>query len=148
MGRLVAIALLLVAPLAAGCVTHTYVVSGTTPTDHPDDVEWRSHLLAGLISLDGDIDLREACPQGVALIEDQVEFLNGLLWLVTGFIYTPSTVDIYCQAPQPAAAEPPGEVPVVELPPPGSAEPEPAEAPAASEAAEPPADDPASPLAE
>lgn len=127
MGRPVATALLALMPLVAGCVTHTYVVSGTTPSEDPDHVEWRSHLLTGLIALDGDIDLRERCPQGVAMIEDEVELLNALLWVVTGFIYTPSTVDIYCQAPQevrvPTA---PGEVPVVELPPPDAPpEPEP-----------------------
>lgn len=89
---------------AAGCYSQTLVVSGTTPQLEPAERQWRHHLFNGVVTLSGDIDLREACPQGISRIESSMTLLNGALWLVTGTIYAPTTTWVYCQLPEPGAA--------------------------------------------
>ncbi len=114
--RRVAAALLLVAPLAAGCYQHTYVVSGTVPEPEASYREWRHHLLGGLVHLSDDVDLRAACPQGVARVDNAIEVADVLFTVLTGFIYAPTTTEVYCQLPPPAPAPGQTGVPVVEQP--------------------------------
>lgn len=121
--------LVLAVLLGAGCYQQAYVVSGTVPEGNLADREWRHYLLAGLIPLSDDVELRSVCPQGVSRIESGQNVLHVLISVLTAFLYAPSSVEIWCQAagapppggPAPASAGPPhpseqGSVPIVEHP--------------------------------
>lgn len=58
--------------------------------------EWDHHWLGGLIDPDQELVLREICPSGKATIHEEVSFLNGLVALLTGEIYSPTTVTVRC----------------------------------------------------
>ena len=105
-----AVALAVAAGLCGGCYQHTYVVSGTTPEESPSLREWRHHLFNGLIDLSDDVDLRAACPQGVARIENGMTWYNAIFYLLSATIYTPTVAEIYCQ--EPAEVSAPAALPV------------------------------------
>lgn len=95
------LAALLSMVLLSGCFQHVYTVAGTTPEPEPAYDSWHGHILFGLVDVSDPVDLRAACPVGVAKVEDQIGVLNLLVSVVTVFIYTPSTISVYCQVPGP-----------------------------------------------
>jgi hypothetical protein len=113
--------------LLGGCFHSDYYVSGTTPVEEAQS-EWRHRLLLGLIDLDPDTDLRAVCPQGVSHIEEEMEVGNVILFFITLGIYSPSTIDIWCQQPPPpvqVAPPPPPAAPVAPVTPPSVTPPPP-----------------------
>ncbi len=95
--KLIGMALVLV--LASGCYRHIYQVPGAIPAGFPAYSRWHHHLIFGLVNLSGDVDLPAVCPNGIARITDEHTFLNWLVSaLIGGFIYTPTTVEIWCAA--------------------------------------------------
>src|SRR5690606_24645778 len=91
-----ALPLLLSLLLTAGCyhqVVHTGATAGPRIIEHP----WTATYLFGLIPA-AEISTVAQCPNGVAVIETQQTFLNGLVGVVTLGIYTPQTVRITCAA--------------------------------------------------
>jgi len=111
------------------CLTHGYYVSGTEPMEEASYREWRHHLLYGLVDLGSDIDLRAACPQGVARVENEIAPANVLFHILTLSIYAPTTTWVYCQQPaETTTPEPAAEPPPPEPAPPTAAPGEPAEA--------------------
>lgn len=103
--------------LIAGCFHHEYTVAGTTPLPQPGERQWRHYLFNGIIDLNDDIDLRAACPQGVARIDNVMEVPNGILYIITATIYTSTIAEVYCQT-EGAALPPPPVGPAEVLPPP------------------------------
>ena len=84
--------------LAAGCFSHEYVARGTVASTTPAYDSWHHHFLFALINASGEVDLDRVCPGGVARIENEMSFLNGLTTVITGALYQPTTVRVYCSA--------------------------------------------------
>lgn len=80
---------------ATGCAEHTFNIGTGAPTAPIVYEEWHNHWLAGLIG-ERTLDLEAECASGNATIHDEQSFLNGLVSVLTGGIYTPTTVTIRC----------------------------------------------------
>lgn len=90
--RLATLALLVM--ISAACyhqIVRTGRPAGTTVIDRP----WVSTWLWGLVPAK-DIDVRQECPSGVAIVETQQSFVNGLVGALTLGIYTPQRVRVTC----------------------------------------------------
>lgn len=74
-------------------VVQTGRPAGTTVVEE----KWVSTWIFGLVEAKP-IDARAKCPSGVATIETQTSFLNGLLGALTIGIWDPQTVTITCAA--------------------------------------------------
>ena len=86
--------LALTAFLMTGCY-HQIVHTGATPAPGNAVVQKTVSLwVFGLVG--AEVDTTADCPSGVAIIETQQTFLNGLVGVVTLGIYTPQTVTITC----------------------------------------------------
>jgi hypothetical protein len=72
-------------------VVQTGRAAGPTVIDKP----WVPGWLWGLVAND-EVDVRQSCPMGVAMVETEQSFVNGLAALVTIGIYTPQHVRITC----------------------------------------------------
>lgn len=86
--------LALVVLLCTACfhqVVQTGRAAGPTVVDKP----WVSGWLWGLVAND-EVDVRQSCPMGVATVETEQSFVNGLVAAVTLGIYTPQHVRITC----------------------------------------------------
>jgi len=86
--------LALVAFLGTGCfhqVVQTGQAAGPTVIDKP----WVTGWLWGLVAND-QVDVRSACPMGIATVETEQSFVNSLASIVTIGIYTPQHVRITC----------------------------------------------------
>ncbi len=97
--------------LLGGCYHHAFTVAGTLPAPEPPHRMWHHALLLGLVELSDDVELRTLCPVGVSRVEDEVSAVDVLVAIVTAAIYTPSTVEVWCQAGGASA-------PVITVPPP------------------------------
>ena len=81
--------------VTAGCYEHTFTVGQGAPMGPVVYQEWQNQWLGGLIG-DRDHDIGQLCPSGNATIHDEQSFLNGLVQVLTGGIYSPTTVTIRC----------------------------------------------------
>ena len=89
--RLLSVAL---ACVASGCF-HQIVQTGRTPGTTVIEKPWTATWLWGLVPADA-ISTAAQCPNGVATVETQQSFLNGLVGGLTLGIYTPQEVKITC----------------------------------------------------
>lgn len=91
---LVAVAML---PLA-GCFQHTFTIGAGAPDGELVYKAWHHHWLFGLIrpEYQEDVLVSKLCPSGNATIHKETTFLNGLVDVLIGFIYSPTTVTITC----------------------------------------------------
>jgi hypothetical protein len=80
--------------LLAGCF-HQIVQTGRTPGNTFVERPWTATWLWGLVQAD-EISVVAQCPNGVATVETQQSFLNGLVAGLTLGIYTPQEVRITC----------------------------------------------------
>jgi Bor protein len=80
--------------LLAGCF-HQIVQTGRTPGTTVVERPWTATWLWGLVPAE-DISVVAQCPNGVATVETQQSFLNGLVGLLTLYIYTPQEVRVTC----------------------------------------------------
>lgn len=86
--------LALVVFLSTGCfhqVVNTGNPAGATVVDKQFDPGW----LWGLVP-NTEIDVRKECPMGVAVVETETSFVNGLVSAVTLGIFTPQHVRVTC----------------------------------------------------
>lgn len=91
-----------------GCFRQVYIASGTERTYAPTASRWENHLLWGLVNVSGDADLSAICPNGVAQIYSRFNVLNWVVSWITGGIWTPFSVDIWCNVgPRVARDAPP-----------------------------------------
>lgn len=95
--HLVGLGAICIAALAStACHKHSYDVgSGGNVDAEPAKDMWASHWFFGTIG-ETHIDVKEVCPSGNATIKDKRSFLNGLVAGVTGIVWSPSTVTIWC----------------------------------------------------
>jgi hypothetical protein len=87
-------ALALAAAASTGCyhaVVETGRPAGGTIVSRP----WTPTFLWGLVAAP-EINVASECPRGIARVDTQMSFVNGLATLVTLGIYTPRTVTVTC----------------------------------------------------
>jgi len=84
----------LVALLSTGCF-HQVVQTGRSPGTAVVDKPWVPTWIFGLVQADP-IETRPLCPGGIATVETETSFLNGLASVVTLGIFTPQHVRITC----------------------------------------------------
>lgn len=96
-------ALLLVgALLGQGCF-HATIETGRTPGPETIDKAWASGFIFGLVP-PATVETAQKCPNGVAKVETQQSFLNGLVNILTFGIYTPMAIKVTCAAKSSADA--------------------------------------------
>jgi hypothetical protein len=94
-----ALALLFALAIAAsGCFQHTFTLGTGAPDGTPVYRAWHHHWLFGLIrpELQEEIVVAKLCPSGNATLHEETTFLNGLIDVLIGIIYSPTTVTITC----------------------------------------------------
>lgn len=88
--------------LSTGCFHHSYTTGTGAPNGNIVYSEWHSHFLFAIIG-DDTVDVKRLCPSGNATIRNDVTFLNGLIGVLIGIIYYPTTVEIRCDEGGPPA---------------------------------------------
>ena len=80
--------------LTSACF-HQTVQTGRQPGSTVVDKPWVNTFIFGLVEAQP-IDVRQQCPSGVATIETEQSFMNGLVAALTFGIYTPQHVRVTC----------------------------------------------------
>jgi len=97
--RLGFLALLLV---GAGCY-HATIETGATPSPMVVRNGFASSWIYGLVP-PSTVSTASKCPDGVARVETQLSFVNGLVGVLTLGIYTPMEIMVTCAASRSASA--------------------------------------------
>jgi hypothetical protein len=87
-------AILLAMTVLAGCY-HVTVVTSTAPTATQVNKEWQNSFVIGLVP-PPELNVKDQCPNGVAKVETERSFLNGLVGFLTQSIYTPMHTTVTC----------------------------------------------------
>ena len=87
--------------IASGCY-HATIETAATPSPQTIEQGFASAWIAGLIP-PKPVETAAKCPDGVAKVETQQSFVNGLVGILTLGIYTPMSIKVTCAA-KPAAA--------------------------------------------
>lgn len=88
------LAFVLAAVLVTGCYHVTVVTSAAAPGAKVEK-EWQNSFVYGLVP-PPELDVKEQCSQGVAKVETERSFLNGLVSALTWSIYTPMHTTVTC----------------------------------------------------
>ena len=91
------LSLLAAAVVLSGCY-HTTVDTGLPPGTQTLEREWASAWIVGLVP-PAVVETASRCPNGVARMETQISFLNGLVGILTFGIFTPMTLTVTCAGP-------------------------------------------------
>ncbi len=88
------------APLAAALVLsmacwHAIITTGRAESSTVIEHAWASSFIYGLVPPDP-VDVEQQCKSGVAKVETQHSFLNGLVAFLTLSIYTPIDIKVTC----------------------------------------------------
>lgn len=88
------------APLAAALVLsmacwHAIITTGRAESSTVVEKQWASSFIYGLVPPDP-LDVESQCKSGVAKVETQHSFLNGLVAFLTFSIYTPIDIKVTC----------------------------------------------------
>ena len=94
--------LLLVAVVASGCY-HARVETGLTPSAQVIEKGFAHSFIYGLVP-PSTVSTTSQCPNGVAMVETQISFVNGLVSSLTGGLYTPMSIKATCAAAGSASA--------------------------------------------
>lgn len=94
MKKILGAALLLL--LASGCF-HIHYVTGEPAAPAPVDESWHHDWVFGLVEGDT-VAVPQLCPDGLAKVDSETTFVNGLVRFLTFSIYTPETVTTTCKA--------------------------------------------------
>jgi hypothetical protein len=89
------IPMLLVAAMLAGGCYHVTVVTGAPTGTQTINKEWQNSFVIGLVP-PPELNTKDPCAQGVARVETEQSFLNGLVRALTYNIYTPMHVTVVC----------------------------------------------------
>lgn len=89
----------------SACYKHVYR-TGLPAAGRPAYSAWHHSFIAGLITTSSDINLSSLCPSGVAEINDEMTFLNGLVAILTEGLWTPTHVEVFCSASAAGASVP------------------------------------------
>lgn len=82
--------------LGAGCY-HVTVVTGAPPSPTMVDRPWQLSFVYGLVPPQ-ELNVKDQCPNGVARVETQESFLNGLVSALSSGIVTPIQATVTCAA--------------------------------------------------
>jgi hypothetical protein len=82
--------------LLSGCY-HITVVTGAPAAPTTIDKPWQNSFVIGLVP-PPEVNTATQCPQGVARVETERSFLNGLVGAITQSIYTPMHARVTCAA--------------------------------------------------
>jgi hypothetical protein len=80
--------------LCGGCY-HVTVITGAPAGPTVIDKPWQNSFVIGLVP-PPELDVKAQCPQGVAKVETERSFLNGLVGAITEIIYTPIHATVTC----------------------------------------------------
>lgn len=83
--------------LALSSCYHAQVVTDAKPSDQVIDKPWASSFVFGLVPPEI-VTTASTCPNGVAKVETEISFLNGLVSAITFNIYTPMHIKVTCAA--------------------------------------------------
>lgn len=92
------LALILLVASATGCY-HSTIDTGLAPSGQSIEKPWANSFVYGLVPPPV-VETAAKCPSGVAKVETQQTFLNGLVNALTFGIYTPMTISVQCAAPR------------------------------------------------
>ena len=87
----------------AGCY-HATIETGLEPSNQVVENEWAHSFIAGLVP-PSTVETASECPNGVAIVETELSFLNLVANVVTGGIYSPMHITVTCAAGGMADAE-------------------------------------------
>ncbi|HSH75187.1 MAG TPA: Bor family protein [Longimicrobiales bacterium] len=87
--------LLIVATMASACY-HATVNTGVAPGSRQIEQPWAKAFVFGLVPPDPMDAMAECGSQGVARVETQISFLNGLVSMLTFSIFTPMEITVTC----------------------------------------------------
>lgn len=105
-------ALLLTVGLSA-CF-HATIDTGRRPSGETIERPWAHSFVYGLVP-PATVETAGRCPNGVARVETQQSFLNGLVAFLTFSLYTPMTITVQCAAAGTAMLQQEGAAPVITL---------------------------------
>jgi hypothetical protein len=91
-----ALSTLFVLVLATGCY-HATIDTGRTPSPQVVENKWAHSFIFGLVPPNV-VSTAQQCPNGVAKVETQHSFLNGLVAFLTWSLYTPIEIKATCAA--------------------------------------------------
>jgi len=82
----------------SACFQHTFTIGTGAPDGDQVYKAWHHHWIFGLIRPEHqeEVIVAKLCPSGNATIHKETTFLNGLVDVLIGVIYSPSTVTITC----------------------------------------------------
>jgi hypothetical protein len=80
--------------LVQGCY-HATVSTGLRPSTVTIEQKWALSWIYGLVP-PATVETMERCPQGVARVDTQISFLNGLVGSLTFGIFTPMEIVVTC----------------------------------------------------
>lgn len=86
---------ILLAATSLGACYHATIETGATPSTTTIEKKWASSWLFGLVP-PKTVETAAKCPSGVAKVETQLSFLNGLVSVLTFSIYTPMDIRVTC----------------------------------------------------
>jgi len=76
---------------------HAQITTGANPSAKVIDNPWAHSFIFGLVP-PKEVNVASECPNGVAKVETQINFLNGLVSVITFNIYTPMQITVTCAA--------------------------------------------------
>ncbi len=82
--------------VSSGCY-HATIETGATPSNQVVEQPWAASWIFGFIP-PKTVETASQCPNGVARVETQLTFLNGLVSALTAGIFTPMTIKVTCAA--------------------------------------------------
>lgn len=88
---------------STGCY-HTMVTTGRTPSTVVIDQTFASSWVYGLVP-PKTVETAAKCPDGVAMVETELSFVNQLVGFLTFGIYTPMHIKVTCAMAGSAALE-------------------------------------------
>ena len=83
--------------VVVGACHHAVIDTGLTPSTQTIHEPWANSWIYGLVP-PSKVETAEGCAAGVARVETQRTFLNGLVGLLTFGIYTPMEIKVTCAA--------------------------------------------------
>ena len=89
-------ALLAVVLVASGCY-HARIETGLTPSAQVYEQTFASGWIYGLVP-PSTVNAASECPNGVAVVETELSFVNQLVSAITLGIYTPMHITVTCAA--------------------------------------------------
>ena len=87
-----------------GCY-HAVIQTGRPESSDVISIKWANSFIYGLVPPPV-LETASRCTNGVAKVETQHSFLNGLVGIITFGIYTPMQLDVTCAARGTASAAP------------------------------------------